>query len=94
MLAANSHLYVAPEITDPGLGRWSLISRVEPFAGSRLKQLGKDARAAEVVARNLPGMTSETLRRRLGVKESSGTRIIGTSLSDGSKVLIFTGERL
>ncbi len=94
MLAPNTHMFVGDAISDPGLGRWSHIEAVLDFAGSRLKRIGTEIGAAEVVARNLPGMTSESLRKRLGVKESSERRIIGTSLADGSKVLLLCGKRL
>lgn len=94
MLAPNSHLFVGDEIAEPALGRWSRIERVMDFAGSKLRKIGGEICAAEVIARNLPGMTSDSLRKRLAVKESSDRRIIGTSLADGSKILLLTGKRL
>ena len=94
MLAPNSHLFVGDEIAEPALGRWSRIERVMDFSGSKLRKIGEEICAAEVIARNLPGMTSDSLRKRLAVKESSERRIIGNSLADGSKILLLTGKRL
>lgn len=94
MIAPNSHIFVGERVTEPSLGRWSKVEEVLDFSGSRLKELGRRIKAAEVIARNLPGMTSDSLRKRLGVEESTERRIIGTSLSDGRKVIILAGKRL
>ena len=59
-----------------------------PLSGRSIKELGKKYPSADVTARNIP-MTSDELRKRLGVKPSDGTvHIFGTSASDEGKVLI------
>lgn len=93
MLAPNSHLFVGEKITEPSLGRWSRVEEVMDFSGSRLKGIGKRIGAAEVIAKNLPGMTSDSLRKRLGIAESAERRVIGTSLADGRKIIILAGKR-
>jgi hypothetical protein len=92
MLAPNSHLFVGEKITEPSLGRWSRVEEVMDFSGSRLKGIGKRIGAAEVIAKNLPGMTSDSLRKRLGIAESAERRVIGTSLADGRKIIILAGK--
>ena len=61
-----------------------------PLSNKTIKEIGKKYPEADVTARNIP-ITSDELRKRLGVKPSDGTvHIFGTSASGEGKVLLIT----
>ena len=89
-IAASSHMYVGssrvPEL-DP-FGKFYHIVETAPLSNRSIKEFGRKYPSADVTARNIP-MTSDELRKRLGVKPSDGTvHIFGTSASEKGKVLI------
>ena len=89
-LAASTHMYVGsakvPEL-EP-FGKFYKIVETVPLSNKTIKEIGKKYPEADVTARNIP-MTSDELRKRLGVKPSDGTvHIFGTSGSDQGRMLI------
>lgn len=89
MISEQSHLFVADTATAGNLpGRRMRVVAVYQLTSSSLKKIGKEIGAAEIAVRNLPGFTPETLRRRLGIADSSERRLIATTLAGGERVLI------
>ena len=91
-LAASTHLYVGstkvPELE--AFGKFYNIVETVPLSNKSMKEISKKYPSADVTARNIP-MTSDELRKRLGVKPSDGTtHIFGTSASDKGKILLIT----
>ena len=74
-ISASTHFYTAPAPVGHFPGKIRRIIEVLPF------------HACSVTARNFP-MTSEELRRRLGSAESDTLRVLATTASDGSRLLI------
>ena len=89
-LAASTHMYIGtakvPEL-EP-FGKFYTILESVPLSNKSIKELGKKYPVADVTARNIP-MTSDELRKRLGVRPSDGTvHIFGTSASDGRTLIV------
>lgn len=89
-LAASTHMYIGgakvPELE--AFGKFYNIVETVPLNNRSIKDIGKKYPEADVTARNIP-MTSDELRKRLGVRSSDGTvHIFGTSALDEGKVLI------
>ena len=89
-MAASSHMYVGsmkvPEF-EP-FGKFYNIVETAPLSNRSIKEFGKKYPVADVTARNIP-MTSDELRKRLGVKPSDGTvHIFGTKGADEGRLLI------
>ena len=63
------------------------IIEVLPFHKAAIRDFRKKYPACSVTARNFP-MTSEELHRRLGSAESDILRVLATTASDGSRLLI------
>lgn len=94
MLAPNSHAFVSDKPVGAPIGIVSRITEIFPFASGKLRAIGRKIGAAEVIARNLPGITSELLRKKLGVGESSERRVLGTTVGDGARVLIVLDKQI
>lgn len=89
-LAASTHMYIGtakvPEL-EP-FGKFYTILESVPLSNKSIKEFGKKYPVADVTARNIP-MTSDELRKRLGVRPSDGTvHIFGTSASDGRTLIV------
>ena len=89
-MAASSHMYVGsakvPEL-EP-FGKFYDIVESVPLNNKTIKEMGRKYPVADVTARNIP-MTSDELRKRLGVKPSDGTvHIFGTKGADEGRLLI------
>ena len=89
-LAASTHMYVGdakvPEL-EP-FGKFYDIVETAPLNGRSIKEFGKKYPVADVTARNIP-MTSEDLRKRLGVKPSDGSvHIFGLQSDSDGRILI------
>ena len=82
-LAASTHMYTGeakvPEL-EP-FGKFYSIVETVPLSNKSIKEIGKKYPQADVTARNIP-ITSDELRKRLGVKPSDGTVHIFGLLSD------------
>lgn len=89
-LAASTHMYVGsakvPEL-EP-FGKFYEILESVPLNNKSIKEFGKKYPQADVTARNIP-MTSDELRKRLGVRPSDGTvHIFGSNTSEEGRTLI------
>jgi len=89
-LAASTHMYVGdtkvPEL-EP-FGKFYDIVETASLNGRSIKEFGKKYPVADVTARNIP-MTSEELRKRLGVKPSDGSvHIFGLQSDSDGRILI------
>ena len=82
-MAASTHMYVGgakvPEL-EPFGKFYDIVEKV-PLSNKSIKEIGKKYPQADVTARNIP-MTSDELRKRLGVRPSDGTVHIFGLLSD------------
>ena len=89
-LSRHTHLYLIPG--KPGLdlaafGKTYQILEVHEFSGKALKALGKAWPQAEVTARDLP-LSSDELRRRLGVRSGGDIHIFGCRIADTPRLLV------
>ena len=91
-LALSTHLYIAgspaPELAS--FGRFRQILEVLPLDKRTMAEAGRRHPQADVTARNIP-MTSDELRKRIGVRSGGGIHIYGTTLGS-RRVLIVTGS--
>jgi len=90
-LAASTNLYVTPNSVEvPAfLLKTFKIKEILPFDKIGFKLVKERYPRCEVSARNVP-ISSDELRRRLGVKSGGTVHIFGVSLSDSSRILICT----
>ena len=93
-LAPSTHLYLAdaPVPSLASFGRFKQVLEVLPLDKRTMAEAGRRYPQAEVSARNIP-MTSDELRRRLGVRSGGDIHIYGTtvaSASGSSRRLIIT----
>lgn len=86
-ISASTHFYTAPAPVEHFPGKVRRIIEVLPFHKAAIRDFRKKYPACSVSARNFP-MTSEELRRRLGTAESDTLRVLATTASDGSRILI------
>ena len=86
-ISASTHFYTAPAPVEHFPGKVRRIIEVLPFHKGAIRDFRKKYPACSVTARNFP-MTSEELRRRLGTAESDTLRVLATTASDGSRLLI------
>lgn len=63
------------------------IKEVRPFSGQEAKALGQRCPDAEVSARNLP-LSSDELRKRMGVRGGGPQHIFGCSSSEGRVLIV------
>ena len=90
----HTHLYLlpqnrrtAPEPDIQDFGKTYRILEVHAFSGKALKALGKAWPQAEVTARDLP-LSSDELRRRLGVRSGGDIHIFGCRIADTPRLLV------
>ena len=88
-ISASTHYYVGDAVIDSFHGKTRRIVEVLPFNKAAIRDFRKKYPACSVTARNFP-MTSEELRRRLGTSESDTLRVLATTASDNSRLLIIT----
>ena len=88
-ISASTHFYTASAPVEHFPGKIRRIIEVLPFHKAAIRDFRKKYPACSVTARNFP-MTSEELRRRLGSAESDTLRVLATTASDGSRLLIIT----
>ena len=86
-ISASTHFYTAPAPVEHFPGKIRRIIEVLPFHKAAIRDFRKKYPACSVTARNFP-ITSEELRRRLGTAESDTLRVLATTASDGSRILI------
>ena len=88
-ISASTHYYVGDAVIDGFPGKIRRIVEVLPFNKAAIRDFRKKYPSCSVTARNFP-MTSEELRRRLGTSESDTLRVLATTASDNSRLLIIT----
>ena len=88
-LAPSTQLYLAdaPAETLKPFGRFRKIIEVQPLDKRTIADVGRRYPQAEVTARNIP-MTSEDLRRRLGVASGPDIHLYGTTAATRRVLLI------
>lgn len=97
-LGRFTHLYISDtriETLD-NLGKWFSISETRPFDGRSIKAAGHDFPRCEVTARNIP-MSSDELRKRMGVTSGGNTHIFGISAdfsAESSRRMLIVTERI
>ena len=88
-ISASTHFYTASAPVEHFPGKIRRIIEVLPFHKAAIRDFRKKYPSCSVTARNFP-MTSEELRRRLGTSESDTLRVLATTASDSSRLLIIT----
>lgn len=85
-LGRFTHLYCrdSMEGAENVPGKWFGIDGIVPFSGKTLKALGHDHPRCEVTARNLP-MSSDEMRKRMGVTSGGDTHIFGAGVDFSAK---------
>lgn len=86
-ISASTHFYIGHAPVELFPGKFRRILEVLPFHKAAIRDFRKKYPACSVTARNFP-MTSEELRRRLGTAESDTLRVLATTASDGTRLLI------
>ena len=91
-IGRHTHLYVSgspvPEMLAP-LGKCFRIKTIEPLSKAGMKAMGAAFPQAEVSARNVP-MTTDELRRRLGVSSGGRIHLFGVHLDTAGNWLLAT----
>lgn len=88
-LEQHTHLYLASEREDAltPFGKWFRILETLPLDKRSIKDIGKRYPRAGVTARNIP-MTSDELRKRLGVLDGGTLHIFGVKTAAGNQLLV------
>ena len=89
-MAASTHVYVGSgEVQElKPFGKFYSIVESAPLNGRSIKEFGKKYPEADVTARNIP-ITSDELRKRLGVRPSDGsTHIFGLQSDSDGRILV------
>jgi hypothetical protein len=85
----HTHLYIGPapvEALTP-FGKWFRILEVVPLDKRGIKDVGRRYPKASVTARNIP-LTSDALRKKLGVSDGGTVHIFGVRTSSGNTLLV------
>lgn len=78
---ASAHVFFGARRSElDAFGRWYRVAAAVPFSKAAVKDFGRRYPRAEVVAHNAH-MTSDELRRRLGVNEGAGVRLMALGAS-------------
>ena len=86
-LAPSTHLYLSPSLPGAAWFRPYRIREVLPVGNAAFRQLREQYPKAEVTARNLP-LTSDALRKKLGIAPGGEAHIFACRLADGAAVLL------
>ena len=88
-LDRHTHLYVGPapvEALTP-FGKWFRILEVVPLDKRGIKDIGRRYPKASVTARNIP-LTSDALRKKLGVSDGGTVHIFGVKSASSANLLL------
>lgn len=90
-LGRHTHYYIGevPEELRP-FGKCFEILEVQPLNNKTIKDLGKRYPQASVTARNIP-LTSEELRKKLGVKDGGTVHIFGLHSDAEGNIIVICG---
>lgn len=88
-IAANTHLYFTQNHQETLAlpGNYLNIIEVLPYSSSVIKRFARRWPKASVTARNF-GLSSDELRRKLGIRDGGDVRVFGVSDSQGGRQLI------
>ena len=92
-LEQHTHLYRASarvEALQP-FGKWFRILETVPLDKRSMKEVGRRYPKASVTARNIP-MTSDELRKRMGVADGGTVHVFGVKSMAGNVLIVCTGE--
>lgn len=92
-LEQHTHLYRASarvETLQP-FGKWFRILETVPLDKRSMKEVGRRYPKASVTARNIP-MTSDELRKRMGVADGGTVHVFGVKSMAGNVLIVCTGE--
>lgn len=87
MLASNSHLFVSEKPIDGNIGRSFRIEAVSSMNKKQLRASLGGIDRASISVRNFP-LSAQQLRQRLRLKDGGESYLFGTTLQDGSHVII------
>ena len=88
-LEQHTHLYRASapvEALQP-FGKWFRILEVVPLDKRSIRDIGRRYPRASVTARNIP-LTSDALRKKLGVADGGSVHIFGAKAASGNQLLV------
>ncbi len=88
-LSQHTHLYLASarvEALQP-FGKWFRILETLPLDKRAMKDIGQRYPRASVTARNIP-LTSDALRKKLGVADGGSVHIFGAKAASGNQLLV------
>ena len=88
-LEQHTHLYRASapvEALQP-FGKWFRILETVPLDKRSMKEVGRRYPKASVTARNIP-MTSDELRKRMGVADGGSVHIFGAKATSGNQLFV------
>jgi hypothetical protein len=91
-LEQHTHLYRASarvEALQP-FGKWFRILETVPLDKRSMKEVGRRYPKASVTARNIP-MTSDELRKRMGVADGGPVHVFGVKSMAGNVLIVCTG---
>lgn len=86
-ISTGTHYYTGETVIGDFPGKIRKITEVLPFNKKTIKGLKERYPECSVTTRNFP-MSSEELAKRLHTAESSRFRLLATTASDGSRILI------
>jgi len=86
-IAQNSHLFVSENRCETFPGRVFRIDGMTTLARRNLRNALGGTDRANIAVRNFP-LTADQLRQRLRIRDGGDTYIFGTTLADGSHVLL------
>ncbi len=85
-LGISTHLYIGADAPE-GLGKRFNIIVDTALNNKSIKELGKRFQLAEVSARNIP-LTSDALRKKLGVRSGGTVHIFGVRIGSENRLLV------
>ena len=68
-------------------GKWFRILEVVPLDKRSIRDIGRRYPRASVTARNIP-LTSDALRKKLGVADGGSVHIFGAKAASGNQLLV------
>ncbi len=87
MIAPNSNLFISSDPVNTFPGRRFRINAVTTLNKKQLRSALAGTDRANITIRNMP-ISVDDLRKRLQLKDGGSTYIFGTSLQDGSHILL------
>ena len=86
-LHPNTHVYIGKKDIPDVQASVSRIIKVVPWQSKNIKRFRNEFPDGEVAVRNF-GMSAESLRARLGMKDGGDVRILGVTDSDNRRLLL------